>query len=193
MADDRPPPDLPDLWQNQPVDPVRLVLADLREQARQFEKTIARRNLFEYLTALFVVAFFGWYALAAEGIAARLGAALIVLGTLAIAYRLHTRGRAQALPSDALASQTAAFYRQELERQRDLLRTFWRWYLGPLIPGLALMLGQSAIAEPSIGHLLKVGVFSLVMGGILFAIARVNQIAASKLDAEIRALEPDEP
>jgi hypothetical protein len=48
------------------------------------------------------------------------------------------------LPAEMGREYGIAFYRRELEKQRDLLRGIWKWYLGPLIPGLALFV--------SLGH-----------------------------------------
>jgi hypothetical protein len=193
MTDEDSRRPLADLWQRQPVAALPLDLVDLRRQAQRCQKAITSRNRREYAGCLFVVLFFGWWALSAHSLAAGLGPAMLVVGALVIAYRLHTRGRAQTPPPDALAATTIAFYRKELERQRDLLRSAWRWYVGPMIPGFAFDLAQEAITRPTPRHLLFLGILAAVLLLIIVVVLAVNWVGARKLDEQLRALPSDEP
>jgi hypothetical protein len=80
-----------------------------------------------------------------------------------------------------------------LERQRDLLRTVWSWYLGPLIPGLAVLITAYALANPA--HWKYQGLF--IAGYVLFVaafvvgIAKLNAGAARKLQKQIDELDED--
>jgi hypothetical protein len=185
-----PPPDDPRaLWQSQPVEPLALSSEELRRRAGTFHRRIWLRNLSEYLASAFVVAVFGWQVVTAPSLAAKVGPALIVAGTAFIVYRLRTRGSSRPLPPEAVAGASSRFYRDQLERQRVLTSTVWRWYLGPLVPGLATMLIQAALARPEPARLIKLGVFAAVCALMFFVIGKANQMAARKLEQEIRALD----
>ncbi len=77
-------------------------------------------------------------------------------------------------------------YRTELERQRDLLRRVWLWYLGPLIPGGVVMYWGLGAAD-------RYSVQSLVGGTVvmlfLLLIGKLNKMAAGQLQHEIDELQ----
>lgn len=192
MSADHPPTDPPSLWQGQPAEPLPPLSPEaLRAQAGKFEKTIGRRNLGEYLAAAFVVAIFGWRALTAPGVLAKVGPAMMVVAAIYIVWRLATRGGARPLPPEALATSSLSFYRAELERQRALLRSIWRWYLGPMLPGFVFMLAESALADPRPARLVRIAVFAAFFALMLLIVAKANRMAADKLDQELAQLGVD--
>ncbi len=86
------------------------------------------------------------------------------------------------------------FRRRELIRQRDLLRSIWRWYLGPLIPGLAVMF--MAFAQAAVGshsHVKHPGVLVAIDGlffvTVFLVVAMLNKKAARKLQRQIDDLD----
>jgi hypothetical protein len=183
-----PPSDPRFLWKEQPFEPFRLSPEQARDHARRFQRKIRWRNLFEYLGAIWVIGVFGSYAVLASAVVARAGAILVVLGTLFVVYRLHTRGSSRTPPPDAVATSCLEFHRRELERQHTLVSTVWRWYLGPFLPGLFLLLAESAVRASDPAHLLKLGVFAAVCALIFLAVAKANQMAARQFEEELRAL-----
>jgi hypothetical protein len=184
-----PPVDLSSLWQSQPVEALRLSPAELRTKAQRLQRLIGRRNLGEYLAALFVVVVFGFHAWNAENLASRVGALLVIGAAVFIVQRLHSRGSARPVPPEELAASCLAFHRRELQRQHALLRSVWKWYLAPFAPGLALLLGEAASRARTPGRLLAIVGFGVGFALMAAAVAKVNQLAARQLQDELRALE----
>ena len=52
------------------------------------------------------------------------------------------------MPGEMSFTSSLAFYRQELDRQRQLLRSVWWWYLLSLLPALAGVMIGRGIANP---------------------------------------------
>src|SRR5438132_173612 len=135
MADELRPDDLCRVWQNQPVENVAMSLEEIRNRAQQFRAKIQRRNLREYLAAVFVVAVFAFYIYKFPNPLIRIGSGLIIAGALWAIYQLHRRTAPRNLPTGLALVGSVEFYRQELVRQRDALHSVWTWYLLPMIPG----------------------------------------------------------
>jgi hypothetical protein len=124
------------LWQAQEKEYDPMTLAQIHQTAGTFQAKIRRRNAIEYAASVFVIAAFAPMLLHRGGWMMQAAAALIMAATVIVAWQLHRRGSAQPIPQgDALIPA----YKRELIRQRDALRSVLVWYLGPFIPGLALM------------------------------------------------------
>jgi hypothetical protein len=164
-------------------------LEAIRRKSTEFETKIRRRNLREYLAAVFVLAFCSVNLARTYLVGARVGSALIVAGVLYVMYQLHARGSAKSAPVDASLATYLDFHRRELERQRDLLRRIWSWYLGPLIPGFLVLVVSGAIAHPRpwiVAYAISAFVFFLL-------VAKLNRQAARKLQREIDELDGISP
>lgn len=108
-------------------------------RASKFERTIWRRNVIEYAAAVFISIVMGASAVGAfvKGETA-VGAALAltVVGVGVAMWGLHKRGSNLArLPEDPCL----VHLRRQYERQYEALRAVPLWYIGPLIPGVALL------------------------------------------------------
>ena len=134
MENEVPPDNLKNLWQNQNVEPIVMSLEELRRKAEEFQKRIRHRNLREYVASGVVLAIFSYFLWRFP--AMRLAGSLILAGTLYMMYHLHTKGAAKVVPESLALDTCLAFHQRELERQRDLLRDVWKWYLLPWVPGL---------------------------------------------------------
>src|ERR1035437_9119581 len=133
-----PDNDIRNVWQNQPLENTPMPLEEIRQKARQFEKQINRRNLREYIGAVFVVAAFTFYIFKFPSLTIRAGSALIIAGTLCIVVHIYKRASPGTLSVARALTASLEFPRRELVRQRDLLRSVWRWYIGPIVPGLVV-------------------------------------------------------
>ena len=186
---DRDP--LKTLWTNQTEEPVTMSEAGIRARAEKFDSTIGWRNAREYLAGAFVVVFFGYYAVTRENPVQQLGAAAVVLAALFVTWRLAAMGGASSA-GDPAASWFAR-HRAHLVRQREMLRTVWKWYALPFVPGLTLMIaGRHAYPEFRLHELdawvalaLPTAFLAAVFGGIVW----LNHVAAKKLQAEIDELD----
>jgi hypothetical protein len=189
--------DMTNVWKDQPVESVEISLAEICRMANKFEKRIFRRNLREYVAGAIVIASFGYYISAFHSLLTRTGCVLVIAGILFVAFALHKRGATHAVPADLAFRTCVEFHRNELQRQRDLLRGVWSWYLLPLVPGLFVFqagLLEQALKQPvALSHAgAIVTPFAIALGGsaiVFVGIGSLNQWAARKLQRKIDELD----
>lgn len=191
---EEPPTRLQALWQAQPVEPKRFAPEEIRDTASRFQRTVRFRNLREYVAAVAVIGVFTGYAWKANTLLSKTGPALIVVGTVYIVFQLYTQADPAFFPGGGrdtgVAESCIQFHRRELERQRDLLRTVWRWYLGPLVPGLLVTSIDRFIEAWERGGfaiLASLG-SALVTVLVLLGVGWLNAVGARKLEREMDAL-----
>jgi len=186
-----PNDDICNIWQAQGAGPAPLTLEELRRKSGKFRSQIARRNLREYVALAAMVPYFGYFAWTSRLPAMRVGNGLMMAGVLYIAYQLHRQAAASDEPAEMAWKTCVAFHRAELERQRDALGSVWKWYLGPLIPGLATILAAGCIAAFRLSTL--AGMLVLVVGGLMALglgwIGRLNRRTAAGIQRQIDALD----
>jgi hypothetical protein len=187
MSDPHVPADPQSLWQGQPAAGHTMSLDELRSHSRRLERRIGRRNLREYIAAAFVVPAFAWAAWAAPLPVMRVGSVLVVVATIFVVYHLHRHGAAWTMPADMGLTDCLAFLRGELERQRDLLRGVWKWYLLPFAPGMILIYLGPVLARPDLASR---AVWPAAATLVFFVfIGELNRRVAKKIQAKIDALE----
>ena len=184
---------LKELWQSQKTEGVRMTVAEVQASSGKFQRRIQGRNAREYVASAVMVVFFGFEFWRDGDLLVRIGFALLIAGLCYLAWHLHVRASWSPLPKDAGLSSYVEYKRRELERQRDALNSVWRWYLGPLVPGMAVLLLAFFRANP--GHL-KHPAFIVVPEAIFFAavsfgIAKLNSNAARRLQKEIDELDEE--
>ena len=185
MDSDLSPDNLKSLWQNHSVEPVQMSLEEIRQKAEGFQKTIRNRNLREYVASVFVFAGSGYFMWRFPEL--RLAVGLLLAGTIYVLYQLHTRGAAKTMP-EALALRTCLeFHRRELERQRDLSRDVWKWYLLPFVPGLLAVVAVTALHLPP-EKWIRLLPFILLWAAMFYAVWRLNKRGADKLQRRIDEL-----
>lgn len=133
----------------------------------------------------------GWAGVFASGAAPGLvkaGVGLIALGGVVVAAVLHRRGHAarQEPALHASTREVARWHLAELERQRELLSNVPRWYLGPFVPGVLVVLAGAWRASPEQGP--RVGLTALAMAAVFLGVAALNRRAARQLGERIDAL-----
>jgi hypothetical protein len=179
-----------ELWQSQPTEGIQMSIDQIRMSAGKFEQRIHWRNVREYVTAIALVVFFSFELWRAGPLLVRIGFALLIAGTFYLIWHLLSKGSWRPLPEEAGITSCIEFQRRQLEQQRDLLTSVWRWYLGPLIPGMAVLLFAFGRANP--GHLkhpaLVVVPEALFFVAVSVAIAMVNRRAAARLQRQIDEL-----
>lgn len=187
MSDERVPAHVQTLWQDQPVEGGRMSLDELRYRSQRLTRIIGRRNTKEYAAGAVVIVMFGYMAFVLPLPIMRVGAAMSVAGAMFIIYHLHRHGTARAMPADLGLTSCLQFHRAELERQRDLLRGVWKWYLGPLIPGMILFYLGPLLAHPE----RAANTLWMFAGTVAFfaLIGEWNRRVAKRYQAGIDALE----
>jgi hypothetical protein len=195
MVNDSIGSDMKHLWQSQPTEPPNFSPEQLRRKMRSFERRIFWRNVREYAAGALVLAGFGFYEWKLTALLLRIGSGLTIAGTIYVMFQLHRRASIRPAPADWGLGTCIDLHRLALERQRDALRTVWSWYLLPFIPGFAVFsIGANMsrwTAHPgNLGHLiLSFGIPAGGVAAIFWAIWKLNQSAAEKLQAQIDELD----
>ncbi len=146
---------------------------ELRAKLANLRRTAARRDRREAVAAIVAAAIFGWVAFVAPRPLARVGAAIIAAGALFIIVWMRAAGGWNREPDVDLP--VAEFFRGELrhlDRQYQLLRSVWWWYIGPNLVGVILFFfGGRLSLVPTLG-LVAVAV---AVAGVVYWL---NQVAA---------------
>lgn len=194
MPNELPQDELCNAWQTQQTENITMSIEEIRRKAGKFQRRIWWRNAREYVAFAIVVIVFGYYIKWIPNAVARVGSVMTIAGALYAAYQLHRRASSEDVPTAAGLDHCLGFHRRGLERQRDALENIWSWYLGPLIPGLAVFIAGTAIAAPiPIRYRVLTAAISLAFVGVVFwLVARLNLVGARKLQIkidELKALE----
>lgn len=180
-----------DLWARQQIAPLRPSPEELGRLAHRLDRRVRLRNALEYGAGAIPILAFGAMAIAPVEPLMRLAGAAIVLGVLVVMYGLHRRAGASRV--EDWATPILDHHRAQLVRQRDALESVWRWYLAPLVPGLALLFAgvwqivrDNAGASAATAHILP----PVLIAGIVFVgIHWLNRVAARRLTHAIDALD----
>lgn len=176
-------------WQNAASEASFSDPAACAARASKFERTIRRRNLIEYAAGALVIVLF---AASSAGATFRgewliaLSMALTVVGAGFVMWGLHRRAsNLDRRPEDPCV----LHLRRQYERQFEALRDVPKWYLGPLVPGMALFYISVTLGTAEVTG------WAAAMDGILWpvaatvglfgAIALANWIAARSLKKKI--------
>ena len=169
----------------------------VRLEAGRFQRKINARNLREYVVALMLVVFFGFEFSLTKQVLARVGFGLLIAGIAYLVWHMLSKGSPGTVDEKAGLSSWIQFQRRELVRQRDLLQSVWLWYLGPLVPGMAVLVLWFVLAGRSNPAMSKnpaipvfvASVYVLFVGAVFFVIGRLNAKGAQKLQRQIDELD----
>ena len=180
-----------ELWQSQKTEGVRMSVEQIRLSAGKFQRRIEWRNARESIGAFAAAAFFAFEFALTNDLLMRIGFGLLIAAAFYMVWQLYTRGSWRRLPEDAGLSSCIEFQRRELKRQRDFLRGVWRWYLGPIIPGLVVTIAAVARSNP---HRLKhsealLGLYVVFIAAGFWFVAWLNKRAARRLQCRIDQLD----
>jgi hypothetical protein len=176
------------IWQDQPVEGIKMSVAEIRKRAGKFERRITWRNRRETVGCLLVSGLFTYFLVDAHNLLFRIAYGMFIAAMIWIAIQLHRKGSIKNLPSDLEASSSLQFFRRELERQRDAVRNVWPWYLAPLVPGYVMFTIAYVLSFPRPVRWIGVGAFDLFMVLVFIAIWKMNLRAANCLQRSIDEL-----
>ena len=177
-----------ELWQNQTTEGVRMSVEQVRLEAGRFQSRIKWRNVREYVAGLAVTAFLGYEFSRAKDLLLRVGFGLVMAGLAYVVWHLLSKGSPGEADESAGLSGWIEFRRRELVRQRDLLSSVWRWYIGPLVPGMVVVIvafGRFALAHGR--SIIPVVADALLIAAVFVAVGRLN--ATQKLQRQIDELD----
>jgi len=180
------------LWQEQPVEGIKMSVDEIRRRAGRFERRIARRNRRETVACVLVSGLFVYFLIGAHDVLFRIAYGLFGAGMIWVAVQLQRKGSIRNMPLTLGASNSLQFYRTELERQRDAVRNVWPWYLAPLVPGYLVLTIAYAIAFPQPVRWIGVLAFDVFVVLLFIGIWKMNQRAARCLDRMIDELNAPE-
>ncbi len=167
---------------------MRISVEELRAKAAKFSKRIRRRNVREYVAGVIAIAWAGIYFWRIPHLVERIALALLIAAVIYSMWYLKKWAPPKSLPADMGRADCVRFYQSELERQRDLLRSIWKWGLGPFIPGMTLICVYFVVVPPS-GHR-WVSVANAVFQAAVFSVLGwLNLRAARRLDRRIEELD----
>lgn len=175
-------------WKASAADPALPDLETVRAGTDRFYRKIRFRNAIEYAASVVVFICFSAYALFLPSPVARIGAAMVVLGTLVVAWQLHRRASAAPPPERAAAQPILVHQRAQLARQRDALAGIFTWYLLPLIPGLLVMTFGPTLEHGALGlvHMPRSVWIRLILAVAVFtSVWLLNQRGARQLQKQI--------
>jgi len=167
---------------------MRFSVEELRAKAAKFQRRVLRRNLREYIAALVVIAVCGVACWRTPEIVPRIGFALLIAAAVFYIWYLRRWGSAMPLPANMGSADCFRFYRGELVRQRDLLRSVWKWVLGPILPGIVVLGVYNLASAPPAKLRQQIGCV-LVEVAIFSTVVWLNARAARRLDGRIAELD----
>jgi len=161
--------------------------------AGKFERQIRIRNFIEYGAGAFVLLLFGATTIGAVikgDMLIAFSMAVTVAGVLIVLWGLWKRAsNLERRPEDPCITHL----RRQYQRQFEALSAVPLWYLGPLIPGMALFffvvtfrVAQVAGWSTAVGGILQP---VAIVSGIFGLVALVNWIAARSIKRKIEAID----
>ena len=189
MQNQPTPPNPQELWQNQTEEETNLTLVDIRSKALKFQTKIRRRNVREYIGIVAGTVMYCGFMWFLPGVLTKVGAALTLVGMYISVYRIYRDGSAREVPVDSPAGDCLEFHRQELARQRDMLRRVGPRQIGPVIPGFTLFFAGVWLSKVRDSEdAVIMGITGVLAAAVFTFIYWLNVRAANKLDQELEAL-----
>jgi hypothetical protein len=176
------------LWQDQPVEGVKMSIEEIRGRANKFEKRIRWRNIREYVASLIAVSLFVYLFASSHDVLSRVTFALFIAAMIWIVVSLHWMGSAKKLAEGVDTLSGLRLYRAELERQRRVVASVWWWYLAPLVPGFVVYTIGYAVKFPYLRAWIGLALLDAVVAGMFYVIWRMNMKAARCLQRMIAEL-----
>ena len=175
------------IWQSQPLEGIQMSAEVIRKRARKFERRILWRNGREYVSSLVAAALFSYFFVTTHNVLFRIAYALFIAGLGWVVIQLHRKGSPRSVSAMG-ASTCLQFFRAELERQRDVVKNIWLWYLAPLVPGVVVLTVAYALATPFPTSLAGAALLGAVFAVIFLLVWKMNMRAASCLQRTIDEL-----
>ncbi len=185
---EHPDNSLQQLWQGQPVEGMHMSIDEIRRRAGQFQRRIFWRNAREYAGALLGCTLFALFLVKTPQPIFRAAYALFIAGMVWIVIQLRRKASSGAMPGNMGASTSLQFFLAELERQRDVVKNVWPWYLAPLVPGFIVLTLGYIVVRPFPAGVIAAAVLDVIIAIVFFLIWKMNQRAARCIQKKIDEL-----
>jgi hypothetical protein len=176
------------IWQCQPVEGIKMSAEVLRQRSGKFERMFRWRNVREYVASLLAAMGFGYFFVTTHAVLFRIAYVLFIAGLGWVVFQLHRKGSARSMPAAMGTSTCLQFFRAELERQRDVVKNVWPWYLAPLVPGFVILTAAYMRALPFPAGLASAVWLDGVVALLFFVVWKMNRRAARRLQRVIDEL-----
>jgi hypothetical protein len=180
------------LWQSQPTEGIKMSAHAIRLRAGKFERKISNRNIREYLSSLLAAMAFGYFLVTTHDVLVRTAYVLFIAGLGWVVFQLHRKGSAKTMPEAMGASTSIQFFRAALERQRDVVKNVWPWYLAPLVPGFVVLTIGYAMARPFPAGFISAALLDACVAALFYGVWMMNARAARCLQRSIDELKAAE-
>lgn len=160
----------------------------LRQRSGKFERMFRWRNVREYVASLSAAMGFGYFFVTTHAVLFRIAYVLFIVGLGWVVYQLHRKGSARSMPAAMGTATCLQFFRAELERQRDVVKNVWPWYLAPLVPGFVILTVATIRTLPFPTSLASAAWIDGVAAVVFFLVWRMNRRAARRLQRIIDEL-----
>jgi len=177
-----------EIWQSQPVEGIKMSAAAIRQRAGKFESRIQWRNIREYVGSSIAAVLFAYFFAKTHDPLFRIAYALFIAGLGWVVFQLHRKGSSRSMPAAMGTSTCLQFFRAELERQRDVVKNVWPWYLAPLVPGFAVLTVGYVRSLPYPAGLAGAAWLDGIVAVLFFLIWKMNRRAARCLQRLIDEL-----
>ena len=152
----------------------------IKKRATAFQRKWRTAQVIEYAAGIYVIGFSTVGAFRAERPLAAAGVGLLAAAAAFVLVHMHRHGWTGRTPREDAAA--LDFYRDELERRRDLLRSVWKWYLLPFAPGFLTLLA-ARVTETPLEVLATISGALAIAGAVTWANLRAAQRLQRELDA----------
>lgn len=190
MTTTMPSEDPRKLWREQPLEGRSMSLKEVHSRIEKLGRQVRRRNLIGGIASITVLLGFAYFFSIVPDSTERIGAALTVIGAGYLMYQLilvKMKERRTA-ESEAQVEASVAFYRSELQRQRDFHQGIWFWSrLVVFTPGPFIFCIGLARVDPA--NVKIVVVEAALAAMLVIAAIPLNLRRARKYQREIDALD----
>ena len=184
MPNEPNPDEIHDLWRSQPAEPVRLSTDELRRRSLARERCMRRAFWVCFALSCFSAALCAWFFYAIPRTVARIGFVLTFAGEVFFVFQFLKLRRS----ANGQTGPTAAAYRDQLARQRDLTLNAWKNFLLPFVPGPALVLLGFLVPELGpVPAVLLVSAYLAIPFAMVIPLARRKALRMEREIAELDA------
>jgi hypothetical protein len=114
------------IWQNQPTEPIKMSLDEIRRRMQKFQTKGRLTVVAQFAIGIILLVFFALTFGRIHQVVSRIGLGVLILWILYFIYATYKGIWPAKLADEAALITSLEFYRRELEKKRDYNRHIWR-------------------------------------------------------------------